>query len=104
MVGSTLEDLVAGAVVTGIDPAGPVTVVTAQWHGTRAVTLVYRDHAAQVREQIVFRSDEGSSWHRSILHSRDGASMDPGAVHASGSTSSSPRSTPSAWSTSSCMK
>jgi hypothetical protein len=31
--------------VTGIDPAGPVTVVTAQWHGTQAVTLVYRDHA-----------------------------------------------------------
>ena len=55
MVGSTLEDLVAGAVVTGIDPAGPITVVTAQWHGTQAVTLVYRDHASQVREQMDFR-------------------------------------------------
>ncbi len=57
---STLEDLVAGTVVTGIDPAGPVTVVTAQWHGTQAVTLVYRDHRSQIREHMVFRSDEGS--------------------------------------------
>ncbi len=40
MAGSTLEDLVVGAVVTGINPAGPVSVVTAQWHGTQAVTLV----------------------------------------------------------------
>ncbi len=39
--GGKLEDLVAGAVVRGIDPAGPITVVTAEWHGTQAVTLVY---------------------------------------------------------------
>jgi superfamily II DNA or RNA helicase len=57
---ASLEDLTTGAVVTGIDPGGPVTVVTAQWHGTQAVTLVYRDHTSQVREQMVFRSDEGS--------------------------------------------
>jgi SNF2 family DNA or RNA helicase len=57
---SQLEDLVAGAVVDGVDPAGPVTVVTAQWHGTQAVTLVYRDHAARVHERLLFRSDEGT--------------------------------------------
>jgi SNF2 family DNA or RNA helicase len=59
-VSGTLEELVAGSVVTGVDPAGPVTVVTAQWHGTQAVTLVYRDQHAQIREHMVFRSDEGT--------------------------------------------
>lgn len=58
--GGRLEDLVAGAVVAGIDPAGPVSVVTVQWHGTQAVTLVFRDQASQVREQMVFRADEGT--------------------------------------------
>ena len=55
-----LEDLTAGAVATGIDPAGPVTVVTAQWHGTQAITLVFRDHHAQVQERLFYRADEGS--------------------------------------------
>ena len=57
---SRLEDLVAGAVATGIDAAGPVTVVTAQWHGTQALTLVFRDHAARVQERLLYRSDEGT--------------------------------------------
>jgi superfamily II DNA or RNA helicase len=57
---SQLEDLVAGAVVIGVEPAGPVTVVTAQWHGTQAVTLVFRDHSARVHERLLFRSDEGT--------------------------------------------
>jgi hypothetical protein len=55
-----LEDLVAGAAVTGIDPAGPVTVVTVQWHGTQAVTLVYRDQNGRPDERLLFRSDEGT--------------------------------------------
>lgn len=57
---SQLEDLVAGAVVIGIDSAGPATVVTAQRHGTQAVTLVFRDASARVDERVLFRSDEGT--------------------------------------------
>ena len=56
----TLDDLVAGVQVTGVDPAGPVTVVAVQWHGSSAVTLTYRDGAANVHERIVFRADEGT--------------------------------------------
>jgi len=57
---SQLEDLVAGATATGIDPSGPVTVVTAQWHGTQALTLVFRDHSSRVQERLLYRSDEGT--------------------------------------------
>lgn len=56
----TLDDLVAGVQVTGLDPAGPVTVVAVQWHGSSAVTLTYRDDKAQVHERLVFRADEGT--------------------------------------------
>lgn len=55
-----LEDLVAGTVVTGLDAAGPVTVVAAQWHGTQAVTLVYRRAGGDVQDRMLFRSDEGT--------------------------------------------
>ncbi|OWY62845.1 hypothetical protein B7486_56250, partial [cyanobacterium TDX16] len=60
MMNGRLDDLVAGATVVGIDPAGPVEVVAVKWSGTQAVTLTYRDQAAQVQEQMVFRADEGT--------------------------------------------
>lgn len=56
---STLDDLVAGVDVTGIDPAGSVTVVAVQWHGSQAVTLTFRNADGDVAEQMLFRSDEG---------------------------------------------
>lgn len=55
-----LEDLVSGAVVRGVDPAGPATVVTAQWHGTQALTLVFRDVSSRVQERLLYRADEGT--------------------------------------------
>jgi SNF2 family DNA or RNA helicase len=55
-----LEELVAGAVVTGVDPAGPITVISVQWHGTQALTLFFRDAKSQPQERLVYRSDEGS--------------------------------------------
>jgi hypothetical protein len=39
---SILESLTAGAVVSGIDPAGPVTVVAIRWHGNAVLTLTYK--------------------------------------------------------------
>ena len=57
---SQLEDLVAGAVADGIEPGGPVTIVSAVWHGDQAITLTYRDVANQPREQLLYRSDEGT--------------------------------------------
>ena len=57
---SKLEDLVAGAIADGIEPGGPVTVISVAWHGDQAVTLTYRDASSQPREQLLYRSDEGT--------------------------------------------
>jgi hypothetical protein len=38
-----LEDLTAGALVTGIVPGEDVTVVAVSWHGQEAVTLTYQE-------------------------------------------------------------
>lgn len=57
---ATLEDLVAGAVVEGIEPGGPVTVVSVAWHGSQAITLTYRDASNQPRDRLLYRSDEGT--------------------------------------------
>ncbi|MDW8468083.1 MAG: SNF2-related protein [Burkholderiales bacterium] len=53
-----LEDLTAGASVRGILPDAAVSVVSVQWHGSDALTLVYRDPAGRVAEEILYRHDE----------------------------------------------
>ncbi|MCY4087461.1 MAG: helicase-related protein [Actinomycetia bacterium] len=57
---SKLEDLAPGTIADGIEPSGPVTVVSAVWHGDGAITLTYRDDANQPQEQLLYRSDEGT--------------------------------------------
>ncbi len=53
-----LEDLTPDAAVRGILPDQLVTVVKVEWHGTNALTLVYRDAAGRVAEEILYRDDE----------------------------------------------
>ena len=53
-----LEDLTAGARVTGVVTGWAVTVVTVQWHGTAALTLTYRDDAGRPGEQVLYRDSE----------------------------------------------
>ncbi len=53
-----LEDLIPGASVRGILPDAAVTVVNVQWHGSDALTLVYRDPAGKVADAILYRHDE----------------------------------------------
>ncbi len=53
-----LEDLIPGASVRGILPDAAVTVVNVQWHGSDALTLVYRDPAGKVADEILYRHDE----------------------------------------------
>jgi hypothetical protein len=55
-----LEDLAAGATVTGIVPGTDVTVVAAAWHGQAAVTLTYREPSGRVAERLLYRADEPS--------------------------------------------
>ena len=54
----TLEDLQPDATVRGILPDAAVTVVSVQWHGSEALTLVYRGPNGRVADEILYRHDE----------------------------------------------
>ena len=54
----TLDDLQPDAAVRGILPDAVVTVVSVQWHGSDALTLVYRGPDGRVGEEILYRQDE----------------------------------------------
>jgi SNF2 family DNA or RNA helicase len=54
----TLEELTPGARVLGVLPDQPVTVVAAEWHGTQALTLTYRDETGRVDHQLLYRANE----------------------------------------------
>jgi hypothetical protein len=54
----TLEDLKPGASVRGILPDAAVSVVSVQWHGSDALTLVYRGPSGRVADEILYRHDE----------------------------------------------
>jgi hypothetical protein len=49
-VGTKLEQLTPGALVSGVIVGGSVTVVDATWHGANALTLTYRDGAGTVAQ------------------------------------------------------
>ena len=53
-----LEDLTPGTVVRGILPDGVVTIEKATWHGSEAVTLLYRTPTGQTAEEICYRHDQ----------------------------------------------
>ncbi|MFH1278546.1 MAG: hypothetical protein ABIK65_09225 [Candidatus Eisenbacteria bacterium] len=53
-----LEDLTRGALVKGIDPSGPVTVVDAKWHGTVGVELTYKEASGRLDNRMLYRGDE----------------------------------------------
>lgn len=53
-----LEDLQPDVVVRGILPHAAATVVRVDWHGSDALTLVYRGPDGRVAEEILFRHDE----------------------------------------------
>jgi superfamily II DNA or RNA helicase len=53
-----LEDLQPDAAVRGILPDAAVTVVSVDWHGSDALTLVYRGPNGRVADEILYRHDE----------------------------------------------
>ncbi|MBX6330268.1 MAG: DUF3883 domain-containing protein [Gemmatimonadaceae bacterium] len=53
-----LETLTPEATVRGILPDASVTVVSVQWHGSDALTLVYRRPDGRVADEILYRHDE----------------------------------------------
>lgn len=54
----TLEELQPEASVRGILPDANVTVVSVTWHGSDALTLVYRSPDGRVHDEILYRHDE----------------------------------------------
>ena len=57
---ATLEQLVPGVRVNGIDPAAPVTVVSATMAGDQACSLVVRTESGDLRDTIVYRDKEAA--------------------------------------------
>jgi hypothetical protein len=53
-----LEDPQPDAAVRGILPDATVTVVSVAWHGSDALTLVYRGPNGRVADEILYRHDE----------------------------------------------
>jgi SNF2 family DNA or RNA helicase len=53
-----LEDLTPDAAVRGILPNSLVSVVNVAWHGSEALTLVYRTPNGDVAQEILYRHDE----------------------------------------------
>ncbi len=53
-----LEDIQPDAAVRGILPDAVVTVVSVAWHGSDALTLVYRGPNGRVADEILYRHDE----------------------------------------------
>ena len=53
-----LEDLTPGAQVKGILPGGPVTVISAKWHGTNVLELTYKDGEGRTDQALLYRDNE----------------------------------------------
>ncbi|MFN8669435.1 MAG: helicase-related protein [Gemmatimonadaceae bacterium] len=54
----TLEQLQPNASVRGILPSGLATIVGVTWHGSNALTVVYRGPDGRLAEEILYRHDE----------------------------------------------
>lgn len=57
-MGARLENIKNGASVRGIASAQPVQVVSVDWIGDQAISVVFRDHSGTVAESILYRDDE----------------------------------------------
>src|SRR3989440_5264458 len=53
-----LTTLTPGASVKGILPDALVTVISAQWFGSEALELTYKDPSGRVANQLLYRDDE----------------------------------------------
>ena len=52
---ATLEELKPNSQVKGILPSGPVTILSAQWHGADVVEVTYRDTTGKLGSELLFR-------------------------------------------------
>ena len=55
---SRLEEITPGAAIKGILPDALVSVINAQWFGSEALELTYKDPTGRVGNQLLYRHDE----------------------------------------------
>ena len=53
-----LEDITAGAQVSGMAGSAPVSVVAAKWYGNSVLEVTFKDVRGQLASQLVYREDE----------------------------------------------
>jgi len=53
-----LEDLKRGAIVKGILPDSPVTIIDVQWYGSNAIELTYKNASGKPGSELLFRDRE----------------------------------------------
>lgn len=53
-----LENLSPNALITGIIPSGPVTVISTTWFGQNALELTYKEPSGRVGSELLYRDDE----------------------------------------------
>ena len=53
-----LEDLKRGALVRGVLPGSPVTVIDVKWHGSTVVELTYKDPSGHLGNILLYRENE----------------------------------------------
>jgi SNF2 family DNA or RNA helicase len=53
-----LEELKKGALVKGIIPTGPITVIDVKWHGDSVIELTYKDTSGKVENELIYRDRE----------------------------------------------
>lgn len=58
LMGVRLEELTKGARVCGVAPAGPVTVIDADWIGSDVLNLTYEDALGNVERELLYRTSE----------------------------------------------
>ena len=57
---AALEDLRAGAFVSGLAPGGAAKVIHVEWFGDQAAKVTYEDSAGAVANRLVYRNEEPS--------------------------------------------
>ena len=53
-----LEALKRGAIVKGVTPSGPITVIDVKWYGSDALELFYKDVNGRPDNQLLYRDRE----------------------------------------------
>ena len=53
-----LEEIKAGAYITGLTPSGTAKVVNLEWFGDQAIKVTFEDTAGKVGQRLVYRNEE----------------------------------------------